>query len=105
MPCMFYCFLVQFDCVVHVLKKKTIVLSGGPLGVGPYVPICPIYLCPYVLMSPVWISKPVVLSIIDDEETMPLLVFHYCVWDCPHRCRNFNTIFMSFVANSSILSG
>ena len=57
MPCMFYCFLVQFDRVVHVLKKKTIVLSGGPLGVGTYVPMSlwpyislytyvPMYLCP-----------------------------------------------------------
>ena len=54
MPCMFYCFLVQFDRVVRVLKKKTIVLSGGPLGVGPYVPMSlyvpytyvPMYLCP-----------------------------------------------------------
>ena len=39
MPYMIYCFLVQVDHGVHVLKKKTIVLSGGPLGVGTYVPM------------------------------------------------------------------
>ena len=51
---MFYCFLVQFDHDHVLLKKKTIILSGGPLGVGTYVPMA-LYvpICPYVLMSPV----------------------------------------------------
>ena len=43
MPCMFYCFLVHFDRVVHVLKKKTIVLSGDPL-----LGWVPMSLCTYV---------------------------------------------------------
>ena len=110
MPYMFYCFLVQFDHGVHVLKKKNRSFRGPSWGgyLCPYVAMTQyfaIYLCPYVLMSPVWISKPVVFGIIDDEETMLLLVFYYCIWDCPHRCRNFNIIFMSFVANLPILSG
>ena len=54
MPCMFYCFLVQFDRVVHVLKKKTIVLSGDPLlgwvpmSLCPYMSHIPMSLCTYV---------------------------------------------------------
>ena len=86
------------------LKKNNRSFRGPSWGgyLCPYVAMTQyfaIYLCPYVLMSPVWISKPVVFWIIDDEETMLLLVFYYCIWDCPHRCRNFNIIFMSFVAN------
>lgn len=44
---LFYCFLVQFDRVV-LQKKKMIILSRGPLGVGTYVPMSWPYMSLYV---------------------------------------------------------
>lgn len=56
MPYMFYCFLVQFDHGVHVLKKKQSFFPGALLGWVPmslcrYDPIfryIPMSLCTYV---------------------------------------------------------
>ena len=57
MPCMFYCFLVQFDHVVHVLKKKKqsffpeALLGWVPMSLcryDPMFPYIPMSLCTYV---------------------------------------------------------
>ena len=53
MPYMFYCFLVQFDRVVHVLKKKQSFFPGAllgwvPMSLCPYMSHIPMSLCTYV---------------------------------------------------------
>ena len=100
---LFFGAIWSWSCVT--LKKNNYSFRGPSWGgyLCPYGPICPyMSLRTYV---PSLDFKTCRFVNNNDEETMPLLVFYYCIWDCPYCCRNFNTIFMSFVANSSMLLG
>ena len=88
-------------------KKKTIILSGGPLGVGTYVPMSLwpyMSLCTYVPSLDFKTCHFVNNWWWGDHAPVGILLLYLGLPSSP-SCLHFNTIFMSFVANSSISSG
>lgn len=85
MPYMFTVFLSNL--IIWYRKKQSFfpeaLLGWVPKSLcpcGPKCPYIPMSLCTYV---PSLDFKTCHFVNNNDDETMPLLVFYYCIWDCP----------------------